>query len=82
MSEKNVEETNSLLDEMHIYLWSNMNESPTTMYNKVVGRRDVGASDLARSRPEFMWTYEVFPLPCSSRLQIMYDPSSHLLQQQ
>lgn len=50
MSEKNVEETNSLLDEMHIYLWSNMNESPTTMYNKVVGRRDVGASDLASSR--------------------------------
>lgn len=50
MSEKRVEETNSLLDEMHIYLWSNMNESPTTMYNKVAGRRDVGASDLARSR--------------------------------
>lgn len=50
MSEKRVEETNSLLDEMHIYLWSNMNESPTTMYNKVVGRRDVGASDLVRSR--------------------------------
>lgn len=50
MSEKRVEETNSLLDEMHIYLWSNMNECPTTMYNKVVGRRDVGASDLARSR--------------------------------
>lgn len=49
MSEKNVEETNSLLDEMHIYLWSNMNESPTTMYSKVVGR-NIGASDLARSR--------------------------------
>lgn len=47
---KRVEETNSLLDEMHIYLWSNMNESPTTMYNKVAGRRDVGASDLAKSR--------------------------------
>lgn len=50
MSEKRVEETNSLLDEMHIYLWSNMNKPPTTMYSKVVGRRDVGASDLARSR--------------------------------
>lgn len=49
MSEKNVEETNSLLDEMHIYLWSNMNGSLTTMYNKVVGR-NVGASDLARNR--------------------------------
>lgn len=53
MSEKNVEETNSLLDEMHIYLWSNMNESPTTMYSKVVGR-NIGASDLARSRGKFM----------------------------
>lgn len=50
MSEKRVEETNLLLDEMHIYLWSNMNESPTTMYNRVAGRRDVEASDLARSR--------------------------------
>lgn len=49
MSEKRVEETNSLLDEMQIYLWSNMNESPTTMYSKVVGR-NIGASDLARSR--------------------------------
>lgn len=50
LDKKKVEETNSLLDEMHIYLWSNMNESPTSMYNKVAGRRDVGASDLARSR--------------------------------
>lgn len=49
MSEKRVEETISLLDEMHIYLRSNMNESPTTMYSKVVGRND-GASDLVRSR--------------------------------
>lgn len=70
MSEKRVEETNSLLDEMHIYFWSNMNESPTTMYNKVAGRRDVGASDLARNRWKFMWTYEVSPSLCSSRLQI------------
>lgn len=50
LNEKRVEETNSLLDEIHIYLWSNMNGSPTTMYDKVVGRRDVGASDPARSR--------------------------------